>query len=62
MVEILTGGTLIDGTGGGRGSTPAIRAEFDGEVDGLILCPMDAEMSLACPEAAGRTLRELGRG
>jgi hypothetical protein len=41
---------------------PAIRAAFDGGADGVILCRMYAEMSLSCLEAAGRTLRELGKG
>jgi hypothetical protein len=40
---------------------PAIRAAYDGGADGVILCRMYAEMSLACIEAAGNTLRELGK-
>lgn len=39
----------------------AIRGAYDGGADGVILCRMYAEMSLACLEAAGRTLRELGQ-
>lgn len=41
--------------------TAAIRAAFDGG-DGVTVCRLYMEMSLVCLEAAGRGLRELGRG
>lgn len=40
---------------------PAVRAAFDGGANGIILSRMYAEMKLSCLEAAGRTLRELGK-
>jgi hypothetical protein len=40
---------------------PAIESAFAGGADGVILCRMYAEMTLACLEAAGDALRGLGR-
>jgi hypothetical protein len=41
---------------------PAIEAAYAGGADGVLLCRMYAEISLACLEAAGRAIRALGRG
>jgi hypothetical protein len=40
---------------------PAIESAYGAGADGVILCRMYAEMTLACLTAAGRALRDLGR-
>ena len=40
---------------------PAIHAAYEGGADGVLLCRMYAEITLASLEAAGQALRELGK-